>query len=135
MPRGTRHTARATWRMTGNGRRELAMYYWWYTDWYNGPMYAPRPARGDDRASARRRAGTSMSDRDERILRAVADALFDDPEVTGGHIDLNVQNGVVIIDGDADSEPTRSAVVAAVWRIEGVTDVCNALTVRKRRRR
>ncbi|WP_158277882.1 BON domain-containing protein [Pseudosporangium ferrugineum] len=76
-----------------------------------------------------------MSDRDHLILRAVADALFTDPEVTGGHINLGVQNGVVILDGDVDSEPTRSAAAACAWTVEGVTDVCNALTVTKRRRR
>ncbi|MEV4704328.1 BON domain-containing protein [Actinoplanes sp. NPDC049316] len=103
------------------------MYPWWYTDWYNGASYPRRPQAADEqRGSAR--ADTPRT-RDERLARAVADAVLADPVVTGGRIDLGVQNGVVILDGEVDTESTRRAVVALAWSVPGVTDVCNALSV------
>ncbi|MGA5298933.1 BON domain-containing protein [Nucisporomicrobium flavum] len=95
---------------------------WWYTDWYNGAPYSRQfPAAH----------GNGARTRDERLARAVADAVLADPVVTGGRIDLGVQNGVVILDGDVDTEASRRAVVALAWSVPGVTDVCNALAVRR----
>jgi osmotically-inducible protein OsmY len=73
--------------------------------------------------------------RDDRLALAVSDALFDDEAVTGGHIDIRVQNAVVILDGRTDTEDARVAAVARAWSVIGVADVCDALSVHRRRRR
>ena len=88
------------------------MYYWWYTGWYSGDSPAGQNP-------------------DQRLMMTVLDALFDDAAVTG-EIDLNVQNGVVILDGKVGSESARTAVVARVWSVPGVADVCDALAVERR---
>ncbi|MEU4214149.1 BON domain-containing protein [Actinoplanes sp. NPDC026623] len=106
------------------------MSYWWYPDWYNGQSYLgrSRPAGEPD-------GGRDVTDPQKRLARAVAEAFFDDAAVTGGQFDLSVQNGVVILDGVADTEASRSAAVVRAWSVPGVRDVCNALTVKKHRRR
>ncbi|WP_199516639.1 BON domain-containing protein [Nucisporomicrobium flavum] len=105
------------------------MYSWWYPDWYNGQSYV-----GRSRPDGEPEAGRDVTDPQKRLARAVAEALFDDAAVTGGQFDLSVQNGVVILDGEADTEASRSAAVARAWSVPGVRDVCNALAVKKRRR-
>ncbi|MEU8659755.1 BON domain-containing protein [Actinoplanes philippinensis] len=67
------------------------------------------------------------------MLGAVAEALLADAAVTGGHLDLRIQNGVVILDGEVDTDDTRAAVTDRVWSIPGVADVCDALRVTGRR--
>ncbi|UQU61298.1 BON domain-containing protein [Couchioplanes caeruleus] len=105
------------------------MYPWWYTDWFNGASYSRQfpPADGRHGAAGEDAART----RDERLARAVADAVLAAPGVTGGRIELGVQNGVVILDGDVDTEATRREVVALAWSVPEVADVCNALTVHR----
>jgi hypothetical protein len=115
------------------------MYHWWYPGWYNEPTYLGRSGSGGgrhpDRDTPEPYAGALPANPDRRLERIVATSLFDDAAVTGGHIDLSVQNGVVIVEGTVDSEAVRSAVVARAWSVAGVVDVCNALTVDRRRRR
>lgn len=108
------------------------MYYWWYpglhTDFGSGRRSGPAAgAHGPSSEGA-----TSPADPDRRLERAVAAALLADAAVTGGNVDLSAQNGVVMLDGEVDSEAARSAAVARTWCVAGVTDVCNALTVRRR---
>jgi osmotically-inducible protein OsmY len=100
------------------------MYYWMYPEFYPAipaPGFAARPAAG------------AQPDRDrtvdQRLLHEVARALLDDPAVTDGCLDLHVQNGVAILDGDIGSQQARRAAVAAAASIPGIRDVCDALVV------
>lgn len=115
------------------------MYFWWYPDWYNGAAYRAETRQVNAGGRDHDRAGSGgerpAPSRDQQLTWAVADALVDDPTVTGGRIDLSVQNGVVILDGEADTEDTQCAAVARAWSVPGVRDVCNALTVVQRQSR
>jgi osmotically-inducible protein OsmY len=110
------------------------MYYWWYPDWNNGRAYPGRSPESAECGQDQPVSGHEIeADGDRRLERAVASALLHDPAVRGGHIDLSVQNGVVILDGEVDSESVRSAAGTRAWSVAGVMDVCDALTVKKRR--
>lgn len=113
------------------------MHFWWYTDWYNGTAYpggSRTPGRcGHDRSPAHTGKQPPSLRRDLLLGQAVADALLDDAEVTGGRIELSVRNGVVILDGEVDTEVTRSAAVAVAWSVTVVTDVCDALVTTNQR--
>ena len=61
--------------------------------------------------------------------RAVV-ALGRDPAVRGHRLEILVQNRVVILLGDVDSTSTRSAAGRRAWKVPGVFDIANCLTVR-----
>jgi osmotically-inducible protein OsmY len=110
------------------------MYWWWYSEWYGGRVYdtARRSSGIDDPPGAKPSPGgyvTSGMSTAGVLARRVAQALIDDPAITGGVMEVAVQNGVVILDGDVATEVTRTAVSLRVWSVPGVLDVCNALTV------
>ncbi|MET8147085.1 BON domain-containing protein [Actinoplanes sp. NPDC049668] len=109
------------------------MIFWWYTDWFNGPAYAGQRRTGHARHDLNPPGPVQTSpglSRDQGLLIAVAEALLDDPALTGGYIDLSVQNGVVILDGEVDTQATHTAAVAQAWSVAGVADVCDALALR-----
>ncbi|AGL16432.1 BON domain-containing protein [Actinoplanes sp. N902-109] len=111
------------------------MYYWWYADWYDGLSYQGRSgAPGATHRDGNAGEAQALTP-DRRLLQAVADALFDEAAVAGGTIDVSVQNGVVILDGEVCSEATRRAAVATAWSVPGVRDVCAVLDVSRKRRR
>ena len=100
------------------------MYFWMYPEWYpetpwRGPAADPAACERPDRRPTV----------DQRLLHEVARALLDDPVVTDGCIDLSVQNGVAILEGDVRSQEARRAAVAAAASILGIRDVCDALLV------
>jgi osmotically-inducible protein OsmY len=103
------------------------MYFWWFTGLPTPPF---RPWAMPENPG-RRPCGQGGAD--HWLLRTVAEALLADPAVTGGHLDLRIQNGVVILDGEVDTADTSAAVTQRVWSIPGVADVCNALRVTGRR--
>lgn len=105
------------------------MYYWWHTDWYNYWADLGRRPRGAG-GSPICRPVAARAQADQELVRLVADALLNDPTVARGEVDLQVQNGVVILEGDFETVESVDAAVARVWTIPGVVDVCNALTVR-----
>ncbi|GAA3939531.1 BON domain-containing protein [Actinoplanes auranticolor] len=100
------------------------MYFWMYPEWYPA---TPRRAPAADPAACERPDRRRTVD--QRLLHEVARALLDDPAVTDGCIDLSVQNGVAILDGDVGSQEARRAAVAAAASILGIRDVCDALLV------
>jgi osmotically-inducible protein OsmY len=70
-----------------------------------------------------------MLDAESRLSHLVAAEVNRDPQVSGGRMVVTVQNGVVILEGCADSAETRKAAVRRVWATSGVLDVCNMLTI------
>jgi hypothetical protein len=110
------------------------MYYWWHADWYNYWAGLGRRPEGASGSPACRPSPT-RAQADQELIRIAADALLNDPAVARGQVDLQVQNGVVILDGDFETAESADAAVARVWTIPGVVDVCNALTVRGSRDR
>lgn len=100
------------------------MYYWMYPQFHpatpaRGPAQEPAPGTRPDRERTV----------DQHLLHEVAGALLSDPRVTDGCVDLHVQNGVAILDGDIGSHEAREAAVAAAASISGIRDVCDALVV------
>ena len=66
---------------------------------------------------------------DERLADRAAAALRCEPLLSGRRLEIIVQNGVVILIGELGSAEARAAAGSRVWRISGVADVCNRLTV------
>jgi hypothetical protein len=110
------------------------MYFWWMSDWYNGAAYAGRahPPLRDHRADIET---SVVAAPDRQLLRVVVEALLTDPAVTGGRLDVQLQNGVVIVEGEVDTADIRAAVVERAWSVPGVVDVCDIILVTGRRRR
>lgn len=100
------------------------MYFWMYPEWYPGTPF--RGSADDPTGGAREQREPTV---DESLLDDVAQALLDDPAVTGGIVDLRVQNGVAILDGDFGSEAARMAAVAVAASVPGIRDVCDVLVV------
>ena len=100
------------------------MYFWMFSDWYD-----ERPVRDrvtQDGSAAPTDGSLTV---DQRLTQAVTRALFDSPAVTGGVVDLCVQNGVAILRGTIESDDARAAAVAAAVSVPGVRDICDALVV------
>jgi hypothetical protein len=68
-------------------------------------------------------------DAENFLSHRVVDEVNQDPLVSGGQMVVTVQNGVVILEGYADTAETREAAVRRAWATPGVFDVCNMLTV------
>ncbi|UQU62628.1 BON domain-containing protein [Couchioplanes caeruleus] len=67
-------------------------------------------------------------DEDDRELVAhVAGQLVADTRIQGRHVQVTVQNGVVILEGTVESAAIREAAGRQVWAVPGVQDVCNML--------
>jgi osmotically-inducible protein OsmY len=116
------------WHFSTPSTSGVAMYFWWFTDRYNPSAISHWAASSAAPHTARERRSA-----DEHLLDAVARSLLADEAITGGHLHLRAQNGVVILDGEIDTEDTRAAVSERVWAVPGVTDVCDALRVTGRR--
>ena len=69
----------------------------------------------------------TADDADAGLVRLVAEALAGDPLVRGRHVDVTVQNRVVILEGEVESPHARDAAASRVWSVPGVYDVCNLL--------
>jgi osmotically-inducible protein OsmY len=111
------------------------MYWWSYPEWYNGLAYRGSQ-RGRDAAWASSRSAENAfrASAERRLTLRVAAALLNDPAVTGGSVEVSAQHGVVILDGDIDTEGSHAAASQRVRTVPGVADVCNALTVTYPRR-
>ncbi len=64
---------------------------------------------------------------DQELVECVADELVADTRIRGRHVQVTVQNGVVILEGMVDSVDIREAAGRRVWAVPGVQDVCNML--------
>jgi osmotically-inducible protein OsmY len=71
----------------------------------------------------------------EALEHDVRTALAFDPILTGGEIEVAVENGVVTLSGDVTSVRAAIAAERAVKRVDGVRGIANALHVRARQER
>ncbi|MEU4690465.1 BON domain-containing protein [Actinoplanes sp. NPDC023714] len=98
------------------------MYWWWHWDpqWY-GTWASAHEHRRAEPVLGEGQTSTPAA--------AVARALLEDPDINAGQIEIGFQNGVVILDGQVDSETARTAAGRVPWSVPGVIDVCNALEI------
>ncbi|MCO8277654.1 BON domain-containing protein [Actinoplanes sp. TRM 88003] len=66
---------------------------------------------------------------DIRIADAAAVALGCDARMRGRHLEVLVQNRVVVLLGEVESEQVRVAAAVVAWAVPEVFDVSNQLTV------
>ena len=90
----------------------------------------PRPCLDPDEGSREHahRATDEVRALDDSLAQRVAHSV----ESSGagrGRVYVTVQNRVVILCGNVDSEQTRSAVVRCAWSADGVSDVCNRISL------
>ena len=71
---------------------------------------------------------------DELLVHLVAEGLVADSAVRGRHVDVTVQNGVVIMEGEVASAAAKAAAGRRAWSVPGVHDVSNRLVVTPGRR-
>jgi hypothetical protein len=70
-------------------------------------------------------------DAEEFLADHIADEMIRDPAIGSGQLTVQVQNGVVILQGHVDTPDTRSAAARRAWATPGVVDVCNMLIVNR----
>jgi hypothetical protein len=66
---------------------------------------------------------------DAALKAKVESELFQDPSIAKGRLNINVENGVVVLRGTADSEDQIERIVTAVKAIAGVRSVSDLLRV------
>lgn len=86
-----------------------------------------RSSRPDEGWAARAAARRVLAD--ARLADRAAEALSGDPRVRGRHLEILVQNSVVILIGEVGSAEASEAARCRAWEVPGVADVCNRLTV------
>jgi hypothetical protein len=64
---------------------------------------------------------------DEALAMHVADWLRGDLDGPGNRVVVEVQNGVVMLEGIVATRALRNLMHRLVWRVPGVVDVCNRL--------
>jgi hypothetical protein len=72
---------------------------------------------------------------DEDLSLHIADWLRGELEGPGNRVVVEVQNGVVILEGLVATRALRDLLHRLVWRVPGVADVCNRLTTWEDERR
>jgi hypothetical protein len=103
--------------------------FWGYPDDF--PAGGGPPDRDDDRDNGARDWTPDIAlGADERIADRAVVALRRDPQVYGRHLEIMVQNRVLILQGDVDSLHVRAAAGRRAWSVPGVLDIANELTVR-----
>ncbi len=68
---------------------------------------------------------------DVTLARKVESEIFRDPEVPKGQIDVNAENGVVVLRGEAQTPDMINDLVEKTRKITGVRDVENRLHLPK----
>jgi osmotically-inducible protein OsmY len=76
--------------------------------------------------------GTSRGDErpvveDDILVDLVAGGLMAESSIRGRRVTVMVQNRVVILEGEVDSEASKKAAGRRAWSTPGVFDVCNLL--------
>ena len=64
---------------------------------------------------------------DVTLTRKVESELFRDPDVPKGQININAEEGVVVLRGEVDRPEQIEALAAAARKVQGVRDVQNLL--------
>lgn len=75
---------------------------------------------------------TTMVTNDAQLRDSIIDEMDYDPAVTVNDIAVIVNDGVVTLDGIADSYGTRRAAEQAAWRVYGVRDIIDNVVVSPR---
>jgi osmotically-inducible protein OsmY len=114
----TRDRAQA---MVRRGRAQAARYNRYLSDRIMGIQY--------ELAAADRVDGRVYND--ATLARKVETELFRDPEVPKGKININVEDGTVVLRGEARTPHQINALEAAARSIDGVQDVRNLLHLPK----
>ncbi|MBE1161822.1 BON domain-containing protein [Dyella acidiphila] len=69
---------------------------------------------------------------DERVRDDVCDRLTDHPEVDARHLDVTVENGVVLLQGTVSDRVMKYGAEDCSWHVNGVKDVDNRIRVDRR---
>jgi osmotically-inducible protein OsmY len=80
-------------------------------------------ARGLKQKAAHRREEPKPQPDDVTLARKVESEIFRDPDVPKGKIDVNAENGKVVLRGEADSAEMIEHLVGNARRVQGVQDV------------
>jgi osmotically-inducible protein OsmY len=64
---------------------------------------------------------------DDVLVEEVAGRFLTDTDIRGRHVQVSVQNCVVILQGSVESEAAKEAAGRQAWATPGVFDVCNML--------
>jgi hypothetical protein len=80
-------------------------------------------ARGLKQKAAHRREEPKPQPDDVTLARKVESEIFRDPDVPKGKIDVNAENGKVVLRGEADSAEMIEQLVGSARRVQGVQDV------------
>jgi osmotically-inducible protein OsmY len=78
---------------------------------------------GLSRRHGRRLARAAASPDDVTLARKVESEIFRDPEVPKGKIDVNAENGKVVLRGEADSAEMIEELVGSARKVQGVQEV------------
>ena len=90
-------------------------------------MLFPGPYQGNGPAQWWSRA-TAAETVDERLARLVRQRLYGDPWTCLRRVRVQVQNRVVILEGQLNSAWACWVAVDHAWQTPGVVDVCDVLT-------
>jgi osmotically-inducible protein OsmY len=66
---------------------------------------------------------------DTTITTRVKTSMLNDPAVGGTSIDVDTYKGVVTLSGRVKSQAEHDQALALAWKVEGVTDVKDALQI------
>jgi hyperosmotically inducible periplasmic protein len=77
----------------------------------------------------------TAGDLDRDIKRAVKQAIDGDPVLRERDIDLDVNNGAVLVKGEVQSAAEKSRVTELVRNAPGVRDMANALEIKPEKKR
>lgn len=72
---------------------------------------------------------------DDAIYDKVRQRLYNDPDVKGGKLTVEVQNGVVTLKGQVSSEKIKAKAERLTRKVSGVKNVVNQLVVGEERPR
>lgn len=89
----------------------------------------PRHPFDDPRFLQFYRVPQPPTEADEDLADRVAARLRADLSPVGHSIVVEVQNRVVMLEGGVPDQAMRAQAHAVVWRVPGVADVCNRLSV------
>lgn len=93
-----------------------------------GDDYATRRRRNDDE-SHRGKGPKNFKRTDDRIKELINDSLTDDWQIDASDIEVNVQNGEVILSGYVNERAQKRKAEMLVENISGVTHIENRLKV------
>ena len=80
-------------------------------------------SRGLKQKAAHRREEPKPQPDDVTLARKVESEIFRDPDVPKGKIDVNAENGKVVLRGEADSAEMIEHLVGSARKVQGVQDV------------